>query len=79
MPVSRTENLIFNRPANFLLRCNRYYHLATIGELDRVVDEVDEDLAKAQRVANEIRRQIVWRGDQKFQILILNLLTDDGG
>src|SRR5271156_2700980 len=62
---------------SLLLQSNRYQHLAAFRELDRIVYQVDQDLTKAQRVPNKIRRQILWRGDQKFQILLVGLLADD--
>ena len=52
--------------------------LALLGELDRVVDEVDEDLAEPQRVAHQVARACSGATcAQELQPLVVRLLADE--
>ena len=62
----------------FLDRHDQHY-LAVIGELDRVVDQVDEDLTETQRITHQVRRNIGLRGDQELELLVLSLVTHNDG
>ena len=54
-----------------------HHHFALVGKLDCVVDQIDQDLSQPQRIANQVRRNVVLLGDQKLQVLLLRLLVDD--
>jgi hypothetical protein len=47
--------------------------LAFLGELDGVVAEVDEDLSKAQRIADQGSRHVGRGVEQQFQALVFGL------
>jgi hypothetical protein len=51
--------------------------LALRRELDRVVDEVGQDLAEAQRVAQQVVRDSVGNVHQEFQPLLVGLFSGD--
>ena len=77
MPLSRTENFSLTRSASCSSSADRHQHLAALGELDGVVDQVDQDLAEAQRIADQVGRNVMLRGNQELEILVLGLLADD--
>ena len=79
MPVSRTENFNFTRPGTSLLQPDADYGLAPFGELNRIVNEVDEDLSQTKRVTNQIGRDIRLGRNKEFEILLVSLLHDDSG
>src|SRR3954471_18242095 len=58
-----------------LLYAGSYEHLAALGEFDRVADQVDEDLAEAHGITYQVGRDLVLRGDQELEILVLSPLT----
>ena len=66
-------------PEPFPPGATRHNDLATFGEFHRIVDEIDQDLTETQRVSNEIRRQILLRSDEEFQISCRGFLADHAG
>ena len=50
-----------------------------LGELDRVVDEVRQDLAEAQRVAQQVLRDAGRDVGQELQPLVVRLLRGERG
>ena len=80
MPVSRTENLSCTfspvRSSSSMFEPD----LAALGELDRVVDEVGQDLAKAQRVAEQMLRESPGATcGQELEPLVVRLLRGERG
>src|SRR5271169_6566378 len=60
-----------------LLQSNCYQYLAAIREFDRVVDQVDKDLAETQRITNQVGRDVMLGRDQELEVLVLRLLADN--
>ena len=50
-----------------------------VGELDGVVDEVDEDLTETEGIADQGRGNLRRRGNEELEILVLGLVADDDG
>ena len=58
MPVSRTANVSSTLPSACALRRHREHDLARLGELHRVAEQVQEDLAQPRHVADDRRRDV---------------------
>ena len=71
------RELELNGVCQMLFHRNRHQNLAVFGELDCVVDQIDENLAETQRITNQIGRDIVLRGDQKLKVLVLSSLANN--
>jgi hypothetical protein len=56
MPVSRTENLICNLLAGELELFDLQPNFAALGELDGIVHQIRQDLAKPKRVTQQLFR-----------------------
>ena len=52
---------------------------ALLGEFDGVVDEVGDDLTKAQRIADQIWRDGIGNLGENLQSLVVGLLSGDRG
>ena len=55
------------------------HDLTLLGELDRVVGQVDQDLAQSQGIADEHRGNMRVPLEQQFQALLLGLDVGDRG
>ena len=60
-----------------LLHTDRHRDLAVLGELHRIVAEVDEDLAQPQRVAHQHERHVLGHIEDEFESLRAGLGRDE--
>jgi hypothetical protein len=56
--------------------CDRYLDVPLFGELDRVADQVGQDLAHPQRVAQEPLRHVVRHAEHQLQLFLAGPLPD---
>ena len=52
--------------------------LAPLRELQRVVRQIDQNLPETERVTDQVGRKVGRDGNQKFEALLLGLLTNHG-
>ena len=68
IPLSRTENLRLPGRVRFRVGFDLDQHLSSFGELDCIADEIDEDLADPQGIADEDVWEIGRKTQREFKI-----------
>src|SRR5215471_2604947 len=76
--VTHREPYIHSVPESFV-QSDGDHDFAALGEFHGVVDKVDEDLTKPQRIPHKIRRHVRLCSDEELQILVVSFLTNHAG